>query len=321
MVKSVSNEQFFLIGSRMKYYTFFLLFGIATNSMAAAELNLPEIDKSMEAIQEHITGILPFDSQLFLFSNQTPIFIKGSYSSTSKTRDGRFGAMSTWSRQEVRKVPLTTTFVGGIKLPKGFLFVDGRNLLTYYLDQDYQVNSSGSVIWDRIRPNKDSVGEAPKYETEQLRKKYIKEMSEADNKVRSLAFKDKTKEYYNFYVLTGSNHSPLAEMKCLAEKPINCEISRQCQIPLKAGKPNYLRGLAYDTKREMLAIGNLEDNSISYFKIGKCNGKQIVTSRKLNKKFKLVSSLYFDEQSTLWVGTEARDDYLNASVYQFEKWN
>lgn len=290
-------------------------------AFSGQELPLPKIDDSLEVIQEHVTGILPLDSELLLFSHQKPLFAKGPYKPSGKTRQERFGNLSDWVRQELRKVPTTTTIVGAYKLPKGLLLVDGRNLLTYVLKDDFQINASGSIIWDRILPYRDSIGEAPVFEIANLRKKYLKQMSEAEHKVRSMAFKEKSNSYYHFFALTGAFSAPLIEMRCSKEKPINCELWRQCSIPSLVGKPNYLRGLAFNPKTKMIAVGNIEDNSISYFNVGSCNGKQVVKTSKLNKKFKLISSLFMDESSRLWIGTEARDDYLNASIYLIDEFN
>lgn len=300
-----------------------LLIFMALTPMARGGDILPMVSESqsLEVIREFVTGIFPTQSELLLFSSKTNELAKGPLHIEAGSRLERFGKMSDWRRIPVVDAPRNTTFVGALEAEQGLLLMDGRDLMVYRLSQEGKVLAQSGIIWDRILPFKDAIGEAPKGEQRALRETFIKELRKSELKIQSLAFVRKTSRDFEFFALTASQRVPLVKLSCKVETPTYCEVIRECKLPKSLYQQKSLRGLAYDTQNAEIVLGNPSTQSLFVFKEGKCDGSQRLRSLTLDKKYKPVSSLYVDSKSRLWIGTEKRDDYLNASLYIHNTWH
>jgi hypothetical protein len=300
--------------------SFLILMSLAELAKGASSLSLPNESSSLETLKESVSGILPLEGKLLVFTEKSQFYSEGPWHSSGLTRAERFGSLAAWKRVPVAELGSKGVFVGGVSTKKGLVLIDGGELYSYRLDQDGKVLRKGGIVWDRILPIRDRIGEAPKFEISQLRHNFLKEISNASDKFRSVAFVKEDDKDYSFYALTGSSHVPLVKFICSIENPAYCEVTRECKIPKIAGSSLDLHGLAYDQKNDQLVVGNSSKNMLFIFKPGDCGGGQSASSIKLDLKFKPISSLNIDSNSNLWLGTKKRDDYLNASVYLFEKW-
>ncbi len=300
-----------------------LLIFLALGTVARGGDGLPMVveSQSIEVVRESITGIFPTQSELLLFSSKTNEFVKSSLNLNATTRLEKFGKMTDWLRVSLPEASLKTSFVGAFETEKGLMVVDGRDLMVYRLNPEGKVLAQGGIIWDRLLPFKDAIGEAPKVEQRALKDLFLKELRKSELKIKSLAFIQKTSGNFEFLALTGSERVPLVKLSCKIENPTFCEVHRECKMPQSISKSKSLRGLAYDPKTKEIVVGNPSAHFLYVFKEGKCDGGQSHKHIALDEKYKPVSSLFIDSSSRLWIGTETRDDYLNASVYIHSKWH
>lgn len=297
----------------------FLAFG--TLSRAGDMLPMVVESQSIEVVRESITGIFPTQSELLLFSSKTNEFVKGPLHLNATNRLQKFGKMTEWRRISVAEASPKTYFVGAFEAEKGLILIDGRDLMVYRLNSEGKVLAQSGIIWDRLLPFKDAIGEAPKMEQRALKEAFLKDLRKSELKIKSLAFTQKTSREWEFLALTASERVPLVKLSCKAENPTYCEVHRECKIPKSISHNKSLRGLAYDAKTSEVVLGNPSTHSLYVFKEGKCDGNQSYKNIGLDEKYKPVSSLFIDSSSRLWLGTEKRDDYLNASVFLHNKWH
>lgn len=300
-----------------------LLFVILSFSTLAKARNiLPMVSESdsLEVIKEFVIGAFPLGSELLLFSKGTNEYAKGPLDLTAPTRTGRFGKMSDWKRFPVAEASPKASFVGAFESPKGLVLIDGAELMTYRLNAEGKVVLQGNIIWDRLLPYRDAIGEAPKVEQKALREHFLKELRNSDQKIKSLALIQKTAQTFDFLALTSSTRVPLVSLSCKIDTPTFCEVLRECKLPKAVPKSKSLRGLGFDVKTGNLVLGDFGAQSIYVFKPGKCDGTQGARRLALDKKYKAISSLFVDSESRLWLGTEKRDDYLNASLFLHQSW-
>lgn len=313
------SKHFFHTGAEMKF-RFTILLILTEFAMAESILQLPGESNSLETLKESVSGILPLDGKLLVFTADSQFYSEGPWMPSGATRVEKFGNLSAWKRVPVNEVSPKGNLIGGWVTNKGLVFFDGGELYALRVGEDGKVIRKEGIIWDRILPPRDRIGEAPKFEINQLRTNFVKEISRASDKLRSVAFIKAEDKDYVFFALTGSSTAPLVKLVCSVENPTFCQITRECKIPKLFGSFRDLNGLAYASKTDHLVIGNSAQNRLFIFKPGACTGSQSISSIKIDSKIKSVSSLNIDSNSVLWLGTKKRDDYHNASVYFFEKW-
>ncbi|MEI8025528.1 MAG: hypothetical protein WCI18_04185 [Pseudomonadota bacterium] len=300
-----------------------LLILLAFGTLARGGDLLPMVtaSQSLEVVRESITGIFPTKSELLLFSAKTNEFVKSPLNLNGTNRLEKFGKMTDFRRITVADASPKSNFVGAFETEKGLILIDGRDLMVYRLNPEGKVLAQSGLIWDRLLPFKDAIGEAPKVEQRALKDSFLKELRNSELKIKSLAFIQKNSRDLEFFALTASERVPLVKLSCKVESPTYCEVHRECKIPKSISHNKSLRGLAYDAKTSEIVLGNSSTHSLYVFKEGKCDGSQSYKNIALDEKYKPVSSLFIDSSSRLWIGTETRDDYLNASVFIHNKWN
>ncbi len=300
-----------------------LLLFLALSSIAQGGDVLPMVveGQSLEVVREFVTGVFPSSSELLTFSAKTNEFVRGPLNLDAASRLEKFGKTPEWRRISVAEASPKTTFVGAFEAEKGLILIDGRDLMVYRLNSDGKVLAQSGIIWDRLLPFKDAIGEAPKVEQRALKDSFLKDLRKMDLKIKSLAFVQKTSRDFEFLALTASERVPLVKLSCKVETPTFCEVHRECKLPRALSHYKGLRGLAYDTKTSDIVLGNPSIQTLYIFKQGKCDGGQNYKMLTLDEKYKSVSSLFIDSNSRLWIGTEKRDDYLNASVFIHNTWH
>lgn len=204
---------------------------------------------------------------------------------------------------------------------KGY-FILGSDLKVAAFSTNGDPIAKRDIIIDRLRPPADSRGEPTRREIYAYRAKLKSKYDMVEDKsIISTGFISKPSSFPDvdgaqFIISSRIPSFTILTMKCSDTDLSFCEISRGCFLSGKQTvKPQYVTGIAYSQKRDLLFVGDAEHNRIFAYRYYSCHHIRFQGVIHLPEKIRKLSSLLIGADDSLWVSTMGKDSYLNASVY------
>jgi len=209
------------------------------------------------------------------------------------------------------------------KIQKGYLLLDGEGLGVHFFSKDFQHVSFFTIWYDKILPPRDRGGEAPEFEIRDFRARFLKKFNKAGkNKLTGLVKGPsdwKGLEDGDYFLASTVEDFPLLLLRCLKENPGQCFIKRGCFTEGVRTNPKNITGLAVDGKSRLMLLADSEHNRIEVLKFFSCSHVVSRALLHLPARLKKVAAITISPDRSLFVATRFRDDYYNASLFQWDK--
>lgn len=204
------------------------------------------------------------------------------------------------------------------------LLLDGATMSMSYLSQDLKETiSMHTLVFDLIKPPRDSRGEAAPFETKELRSKFLKSLHRTKSpKLVGLkrAPKLDTTTKFRFFASTRIQDYPLITIECSKDSPSQCALDRACFVEdMPSIDSNSLSGLAYDPENKFLLLVDINKHRVLVLHFQSCFHTVYIGQITLPEKIKQIIGVALDEEQNLYILSRFIDDYYNASVYRFNK--
>lgn len=297
---------------------------------AVRELDFPSERASLETLQRSIAAAGRFGERVLALSPGKAVASVTPFVAAGQTREAVFGKVSDSERHEIFKTdPFGIDWRAVDIVGNKALLFDGRGMAFVEADAETLAEvARRSVPWDMARPPRDRGGEATGWETKAFRERLARAVqATAGVKVVGLArfpegWRGKGRGYF---AVTRIKGFPLLEMECseAEESPSACVVARACNVDgLADVRLDDIVGAAaieYHGQR-LILLGDASRKAIVSLKYESC--LHVVRSKTewlLPARLKEVTNFSVDEAGRLWVSTAAPDDYLNASLYFWDK--
>jgi len=297
----------------------------AKKIVGASGLSEPVHAQSLETIERKIFAVGRSPHGLMLSPERDSFFITAPFNPAGTNRESTFGKMTDSKRVNVGEKSEINDWRAFFPLENRVLAFEGRVLMLLELDSTtFNEIVRRPIQWDTIRPPRDRGGEATTIETTQFRAQFKKAMNATKGlKASGLAPIPKTwlnNGKMNYFMLSRLERFPFLLLECDVQTPSQCVITRGCNVSRKfKTKVADLRGIAISEHRKQILVGDPVGNQLHSFKFNSCYSITHTNSRALPKRMKPLSNLTIDSDDKLFVTTEDPDDYLNASLYFWNK--
>ena len=210
-----------------------------------------------------------------------------------------------------------------------FMAFDGVQLAWIEMDPGFKETLRRSVPWDLIRPPRDRGGEPTRSETAEMRQLFFRRFQstlglKVSGVVRQPSIKrglskPKANLPTTYLVALRIPQFPLAQMDCDPEEPSLCQLTRSCFVEGGGIEPSSVTGVAFSSRRDLVLVGDATRRRILGFRFHSCFHVSFETSWSLPPTLKSLSNIHVDEDDRLWISTSEPDDYLNASVFYWNR--
>lgn len=238
-------------------------------------------------------------------------------------RQARFGKIGDQRRGELAAGPAALAWAGAVTMEGRSLFLDGRDLIMIEVGHDsLKEMTRRSIPWDLIRPPRDRSGEPTVKETQALRANFKRRFLATEGQkivgiTRAPASWYKTAKSA-YLLVTRIPDFPLLMLECDKEEPTSCTVARQCYVEAQLTSEN-LVGIGALEKPSTLLIGDRKARRLKKFRFDSCYHVTTTGEILLPEKLKTLTNLAVDDEARLWLSTAAPDDYLNASIFFWNK--
>lgn len=303
-------------------YTFaclqFLVF--INQGVAAGILPDPTLSTSIDRLQS-VDSLLILGETIYTLSRKEPNFLISLPTDSTNTYMN-----PKYTGELPKRFSLASTLSSDLKLGAPF----EENILVLHSD-DVTLSlfspKSGLFIWsksipyDRLMPPADRGGEATRFETQVLRKKFLDSWKSIDRpKLVGLSqnnFITDSKAAF-FLAMTHSKEFRLLEIACQMGGEKSCEVKRACNLKDPELKKLHVTGFSLHPKKKQFAVVTNGRPEVRLYNYIGCLDSQLSKIVKLPQSLRNPISVHLDGDDDLWVGTEKSDDYLNATLYQFK---
>lgn len=317
-------------GTWICWLSFAFLLAFPSLFADALTLDFPDEGRAAMAIEEKVRSLLPVieekdvsKSQILLFYNTQPFFVRMPFRGLSARQDTTFGALTDSERVPWPKDFQNGDIQGAFIVNERLLVIDGEKLsVAVFSWPKMELLSQRSIVWDLIKPAQDRGGEATRAEISILRKKFAQNMLKSPNpKITGAALDSSgwlgTKDI-NIFLTTHTSTIRLVAMTCNREDLSACQISRACELSQHSSNgaaKDPFRGVAVDVSKRQLVLLNQNLRRIEKWRFNSCFNVNFESAHLLPEQLKKPSNIAFDSKKQLWISTLGADDYRNASVY------
>ncbi len=285
-------------------------------------LPLPDEKNTLETLERRITGLSVNSDTLVIFPEQDQFMITLTYPGKVGSRSSFFGDLTLQERFPF-ELKGKRRWVGAYAFDDFLMVLDSINLQMLVVNSKTKKTLLESYVsWDLIKPARDRGGEATKDEIARTRANFRTAFRKNPQyAVSGMTFKEKdSRGTLQFLLASRVAGFPLLTMECRADTGdfYSCQIARQCFVSasLKGVK---LQGIGFSSARSLVVMGDVANSELIYFKFNSCYDVREVGRRKLPAQLKGLSGVAIDEDDNLWVTTRDPDDFLNASVFRWDK--
>lgn len=299
--------------------------GSAPAAVALPPLAEPLKNQSLETIERRVVAVGLAPSGLVLAAEQVQFVITSPFKKEAETREAIFGKLIDSKRMMVGDKSERFDWRAFFPFENRVMAFDGTKMMLMEVDStSYNEVIRRSIPWDQLKPPRDRGGEGTTREISAFRSSFKKAMlAMKGTKVSGMAklpdnwFKNgKT----NYLLLSRLKDFPLLLLECSTSSASECMLSRGCNLERFTGSPiETLRGIAVSSERQQIFIGDPVQKKLHVLKFNTCNQVVGLGSRVLPQSLKPLSNILVDQDDRLFVTTESPDDYLNASLYFWNK--
>jgi hypothetical protein len=294
------------------------------------ELPFPEEGASVETVERNVSGVARAVDSVFIFPKNPALLLRASFAVDGKDREARFGKLEAQERLAVSGVD-GASWRGLDRVEGRFVLFDGGRLSVVELDEkSFKTIVERSIPWDLIRPPADRGGEATRSEIAEAQAAFKRRLLAAPPpKLAGIARVPdswkiaKSKGMGNVYLAaTRIEGFPLLQLECRSDEASQCLIARFCKLGTPLGiPPEGVAGIGLDEKRRLVVFGDTTQHGFVAYEWRSCyHLPRAKAAWRLPGKVKSLAGFSIDADGRLWVASDAADDYLNASVYLWDRW-
>lgn len=300
--------------------SFAILTSFVCSTSFSKELTFPSKEFSVETVESGIQGVYIGKNELIAIPYEKPFILKSKYDPKGINREQKFGLLTQMQRISLDGIESAARWHGIHLSTSGLLLLNGLDILAVFINQDLQLVSRHSIVWDRILPPSDSRGEATTWEIKDFRTRFRSEWQKLDGvKFSGMALLSENKERISYLIGTRLQSASIAIMQCPRDRPSACQIKRGCNVHfLKKVEANQLTGLAFHRASNTIALLEPKQNQIHLLNYQSCYHISQKTTIFLSKKLKESTGIFIDDNSFLWITTRTPDDYNNASIFGWD---
>jgi hypothetical protein len=298
----------------------------------AAVLPAPVANQSLETLERRVVAVGASPSGLVIAPERDHFVITTGFAPENRTRESVFGRMVDNKRVFVGDKTERFDWRGFFPLPgdskesgSRVLAFEGSRLAFFELDAGTLTEIvRRSLPWDQIKPPRDRGGEPTTAETAGFRAGFKKAMrSVSGTKVSGIAQlpdgwlkNDKT----NYLLLSRLQNFPLLLVECSKATPSQCMVTRGCSVEgYKGSAISKLAGIGVRPDSREVVLGDPESRQLHVLTFNSCYNVVFRESRALPDRIKTLTNITVDKDGRLFVTTDMPDDYLNASLYYWNK--
>lgn len=304
--------------------------GLLAQTAQGRILTLPDEASSIESAEADVRSVSFIDQQVFVFLKNPKKILRVSFLPEGNSRESRFGKIVDQERLYLSGDD-TSMWRAVDKVDGRYLMFDGAQLAVSELDpKSHKIVGSRAIPWDLLRPPADRGGEATRSETDETRGRFSKAMLAAPP-LKFVGFA-RVPEAWKLKLANGMGQAyliasrisgfPLLLMECRKDEPSQCLISRYCRLtaPLNI-PPEAVSGIGIVPSSKSLIIGDASQHNLVSYKWRSCYAiDRQSESWQLPPQIKNLRGFSIDNDGRLWVASDRQDDYLNASIYFWNKW-
>lgn len=298
----------------------------------ATVLPAPVAMQSLETLERKVVAIGEGASGLIIAPEREHFVITTAFSPGGSTRESVFGKLVENKRVVVDKTE-RFDWRGFFPLAAGnekgegrrVLAFEGTRLVFFELDAGSLTEIvRRAVPWDHIKPPRDRGGEPTSGETAGFRAAFKKAMRAVKGtKVTGIAQVPEAwikNNKTNYLLLSRLQKFPLLLAECSKETPSQCMVTRGCSLEgFKGSAIESLAGIGVRSDRREIVLGDPPARRLHILKFDSCYHVAYKESIALPEKIKTLTNISIDRENRLFVTTETPDDYLNASLYFWNK--
>jgi hypothetical protein len=247
------------------------------------------------------------------------------FNKDASTREAVFGKLVESKRMPVGEKSERFDWRAFFPLENRVLGFEGSKIMFMEMDAvNYTEMVRRTVPWDQLKPARDRGGEATVGEIASYRAAFKKAMLALNGtRVTGLApIPDSwlKNNMTNYLMLTRLKKFPLLLLECSPGTPSQCAVSRGCNLENFSGSDiEKLRGIAISADRKQIFVGDPVQKKLHVLKFDSCYHIAWKGSRALPGKIKTLTNVFIDPDDRLFLTTEDPDDYLNASLFFWNK--
>lgn len=299
--------------------------GSSSREPSRTMLVAPTESTSLETLSRGARGMMLHENKLWVIPKNHTHATLANFDPRGQTRDKVFGTFESLQKPMLMNERDKDLWVHLRRTEAGnYLAFDGRNFAWIEMDPDQKEILRRSVAWDLVRPPRDRGGEATQGEIREFRRRFsLNWQTTLGHKASGVA---KAVDRWvgagkknTFLVSLRVREFPLVLMECDPNDPSQCQLTRGCFVEGTPIEPSALTGIAVSHHRNLVLMGDSRGGVIRGYRFHSCFHVTHEKTWVLPATLKKLSNISVDEDDRLWVSTEDPDDYLNGSVFYWNR--
>ena len=207
----------------------------------------------------------------------------------------------------------------------GFIVLDHSELIVHYFSKKFAWVSSHSLVYDKIRPPEDRLGEATHKEIADLRSQFIAKVRKlsSQSKIAGIAILPATWQtsdtFHSYFLSSHIEDFPLLIMQCQKELPSRCNLTRACFLSGSRPPAAAITGIGVEEDSRRVLFGNKVTNEIWLYDYQSCYRVLAKHKLKIPPRLYTLTDVKVSDDGALWISTSQIDDYMNANLYLWPK--